>query len=215
MKVFTIVIVAFKVTNNGVPTKKLPNIHPRTQIVAQVVQQPDVEVWASSDEDSDMQWPDIDENSSHTQETFDGNDSDLAHKTPTQPSQLGLSFEEKDTSRLKSRSADSSPHRNPSSRFHNDSINEFEIKVPAQTSTTSKEMDFFADMEPEITTSCRLKNPTPNKSPALLNHSSTNGFDLEDVKTPLTVNSAFRAPDSDDEVSIVEFLNNVKYHYVY
>ena len=166
--------------------------------MVQEIQQPDVETWASSsDDDSDMQWPDMNENSYPNNRT----------ETPP-PTDLIYPFKESNSST--SKHEDNSNSSISHSSYHCSSSqsalqlvgNHLETKADpsklAHVSCIHNEVDFFADMEPNVQSS--LNSSSSKNSTVVLNHLHSNGMETESLgRTPFSsFNSAFRASNVND-----------------
>ena len=169
--------------------------------MVQEVRQPDVETWASStDDDSDTQWPEIEE----TPAAFNGietppSDSPIYPLTTTDSSWRD---DVKENPKQKSRSVDSSPHRSRRSQsgVGEQLGNEFEINVDQSKYSRSRDrngVDFFADMEPDIKAASRISTSNTDESTPVLKHSLRNGMASGDASSQRTEIN-FQASNVDD-----------------
>jgi len=193
----------FQITSNGLSYRTSTKAS-RPPIVAQEIHQPDVETWASStDDDSDSQWPEIEENLP----VF--NDIDTPSNSPIYSHKVTDARSKTKNNYYKSRSIDSSPSR---SKLSQNSVSEqlgdeFEIKVDrsklTKTSRNRNTVDFFAEIKPELKSTSRVSASNSKDSTPELKNSLKDGMDSGDAKNPLlTINSAFQAPNA-EEVNII------------
>lgn len=113
-------------------------------MVHQIVQQPDVETWASSEEDeSDMDWPDINDVAPDDEVAFEN-----SSRSVSVDSRTPLDTERVDFARDLPRSAGNSPLTVSPERFTKKLGDEFEIKASPARSVTDRKEDFFSEMLP-------------------------------------------------------------------
>ena len=118
----------------------------RPKVVHQIVQQPDVETWASSEEDdSDTDWPNIDEVSEDDQVAFENSSlsTSVDSRTP-------LEAEQSDSIQTLPKSVQNSPRSLASEHFNDRLGEEFEIKVDPARTNRKQDVDFFSEMLPDI-----------------------------------------------------------------